>query len=331
MGLFTSLKRALGFGGRRPADIFPRAGAHADEPEPEPADAPAGALDEHELARRLGTPLDRLLAFQPQYAEFTIPKRRGGSRRIVAPDPPTKALQRTILRRLLARLRAHPCATGFERGHSILTNARFHERQALVINLDIRQFFPQTRAERVETCFRRIGWNKSAARLHTRLVTHDGGLPPGAPTSPRLSNLVNFRMDARLYAIAARAGARYSRYADDMTFSFQAAPAPKTLMWLINTCEIVLARDFGYRLHRDKLRVLRRGRHQQRITGLVVNERARLPRRTRRWLRAVEHRHQIDPAAATLTETQLRGWRALVHMIDGPPAEPAHYHAQQHD
>lgn len=318
MGLLASLKRALGLGAPRPADIFPRPGTHAEALEPQPAAPAAGALEAHELARRLATPLEQLHAFQPQYAEFTIPKRRGGSRRIVAPDPATKALQRTILRRVLARLRAHPCATGFERGHSILTNARFHERQAVVINLDIRQFFPQTRADRVEAYFRRIGWSNDAARLLTRLVTHDGGLPPGAPTSPRLSNLVNHRLDARLYAMAARVGARYSRYADDMTFSFQAAPAPKALRWLLTTCEIVLARDFGYRLHRDKLRVLRRNRHQQRVTGLVVNERARLPRRTRRWLRAVEHRLQIDPAAATLTETQLRGWRALVHMIDGP-------------
>src|SRR5690606_34698781 len=228
--------------------------------------AAADRLDERELASRLDMTLEDLLAFQPRYAEFTIPKRRGGSRRIVAPDPATKALQRRILRRLLTRLRAHACATGFERGHSIVTNARLHERQAVVVNLDIRQFFPQTKEARVEAYFRGIGWNKRAARLLARLVTHDSGLPPGAPTSPRLSNLVNYRMDARLYAMAARVGARYSRYADDMTFSFPTDPTPSQLMWLINTCEIALAEDFGYRLHRNKLRVLRRGRHQQRVT-----------------------------------------------------------------
>ena len=34
--------------------------------------------------------------------------------------------------------------------------------------------------------------------------TRVGGLPQGAPSSPRLSNLVNYRMDARLSAVAAK-------------------------------------------------------------------------------------------------------------------------------
>src|SRR5438034_755250 len=58
-----------------------------------------------------------------------------------------------------------------------------------------------------------------AAALLTKLCTHDGSLPQGAPTSPRLSNLVNHRLDARLFALARKRNVAYSRYADDITIS----------------------------------------------------------------------------------------------------------------
>jgi hypothetical protein len=89
-----------------------------------------------ELARRLGMDAAGLRAFAPAYREARIPKRSGGTRRLLVPDGRTKALQRRILRRLLDRLRAHPAATGFERGRSIVHNALPHVGRAVVVKLD---------------------------------------------------------------------------------------------------------------------------------------------------------------------------------------------------
>src|SRR5262249_42451022 len=148
-----------------------------------------------ELARRLGMSLEELRAVSPSYREFSLPKRSGGTRRILAPVDELKAVQRRILRRLLSRLKCHPAVNGFERGRSIVTNARPHVRKAVVLQMDLKDFFPSTGVRRVRAYFRKIGWNREAANLLVRLCTYEGGLPQGAPTSPRLSNLVNYRLD----------------------------------------------------------------------------------------------------------------------------------------
>ena len=284
-------------------------GGQAD---PAPA-AAAGRLGIDDLARWLEVPLAELRATHVAYQRFHIPKRSGGTRTILAPQPQLKALQRRILHRLLSRLRAHACATGFERGHSIVTNAVPHAGQEVVIRLDLKDFFFTTSAQRVDRYFRAIGWDADAAALLTRLCTFEASLPPGAPTSPRLSNLVNWRLDARLFAAAQARGAAYSRYADDITFSGPQG-ATGRVNDLISLAKRILE-DEGYELHTDKkLRIARRP-DRQIVTGLVVNARVNLPRRTRRRLRAIEHRLRTN-GRATMTASQISGWRALLAMID---------------
>ena len=103
--------------------------------------------DVEELARRLDVAADELRTVRPGYREFRIPKRGGGSRNIAAPSDELKALQRRILRRVLGRLATHPAATGFQRDESIVTNARQHTGKALVVRMDLREFFASTSAE----------------------------------------------------------------------------------------------------------------------------------------------------------------------------------------
>ncbi len=280
----------------------------------QPGRSTPGRLDLHELARRLGRPLEDLQAFKRGYRPFRIPKRTGGAREILAPDPETRDLQRCILRRLLGRLKSHPAAMGFERGRSIVDNARPHVGKAVVLRMDLKNFFPATRDKRVLDFFRRIGWDRKAAKLLVRLCTYKGGLAVGAPTSPKLSNVVNHGMDARLAALAAKFGAAYTRYADDMTFSF-ATDDRATICAIIKSTKIIV-RDLGYTLHQNRKLQIKRRHERQLVTGIVVNERLALPRRTRRWLRAVEH-SVASGRPATLSPAQLAGWRSLRHMISG--------------
>lgn len=272
-----------------------------------------GGLGVGELARRLGVSEAELLALSPSYRPFKVKKRAGGQRIIDEPSEDLKRVQRLILRRLLGRLRAHPAAHGFERGRSIVTAALPHARRAVVLRMDVRDFFLTTGEKRVFEYFRKVGWDIEAAGLLRKLCTLRGGLPQGAPTSPRLSNLLNYRLDARLTALARRHGAAYTRYADDMTFSFDSDDR-ETLVTVIRTTKKVL-REEGYRLHTERKLRLLRPHTRQTVAGLVVNERVALPRTTRRWLRAVEHRASLG-LETTLTPAQLQGWRALRQMVE---------------
>jgi retron-type reverse transcriptase len=267
-----------------------------------------------ELARRLGWSRAALEAVRPSYQTFSVPKRSGGKRRLDTPADPLKALQRQILRRLLKRLRCHQAATGFQPGQSIVTNARRHVGQAVVVRLDLKNFFESTPAYRVYRYFRAIGWNRQAAGFLTSWCTHRGRRPQGAPTSPRLSNLVNYHLDCRLAAMAKRMGLAYTRYADDITLSFP-TDERKLMRYMIGFVRRVAAQS-GYRVHGRKKMRIRRRHQQQRVTGLVVNEQARLPRATRRWLRAVDH-HLRTGRPSTLTPAQRAGWSALETMIAG--------------
>jgi RNA-directed DNA polymerase len=276
--------------------------------------APETGLALMDLSSRLGRPISHLQAIPVEYTEFTIRKRSGGRRTILAPAEPLKQLQRRILRRLFARLRSHPAAMGFERGRSIVTNARVHVGSAVVLRMDVRDFFASTDAARVRGYFQAIGWGSEAVYLLSRWCTVDGGLPQGAPTSPRLSNLVNFALDARLAGVAKAIGAAYTRYADDITFSFP-TERREAVYNAIRMTKRILA-DCGYRLHTKRKLSIRRRHQRQEVTGLVVNEDVKLPRETRRRLRAAAHRLATG-REATLTPRQLAGWAALMRMVDG--------------
>jgi RNA-directed DNA polymerase len=265
-----------------------------------------------ELAERLQAEPSTLVEFEPTYHTFTVPKRSGGYRPIAAPDPETRELQRRVLRRLLDRLATHDAATGFERNRSIVTNALPHVGKAVVVRLDLVDFFARTAARRIGAFYRRIGWDQEATNVLLKLTTLNDALPQGAPTSPRLANLVNTRLDARLDGFARRLMATYTRYADDLTFSFTEDRGAE-IRNLIRFVRQVAA-EHGYRVHgREKLRIMRAHRRQT-VTGLVVNDGVDLPRKTRRKLRAVQH-HLRTGRSATMTAEQLAGWRALQAMI----------------
>lgn len=249
------------------------------------------------------------------YVQFTIPKSSGEPRTITAPRIKLKRIQRRILDEILAKLLPHEAAHGFVRGRSVLSNARPHKGAKLVVKMDLRDFFPSISYKRVVGLFASYGFSDEVASALGGLVTHravlpdgfvlwPGVLPQGAPTSPALANLLCRRLDSRLSGLAKRAGAAYTRYADDMTFSFKVPPAGKAvdpsgdkksgpslgrfLWWVEQVCL-----QEGFIENTTKRRVLRAS-GQQRVTGIVVNSGLSVPREARRGFRALLHNCKVS-------------------------------------
>src|SRR6202000_1784925 len=99
-----------------------------------------------------------------------------------------------------------------------------------------------------------------------------------------LANLVAWRLDRRLSALAAGFGATMTRYADDLAFS-RGAGVDQAMRCLISRVAAI-ALEEGFHVNHRKTRVMRQGRRQT-LCGVVVNDTANLPRRERDRLRAI--------------------------------------------
>ncbi|HEX5750581.1 MAG TPA: reverse transcriptase family protein [Archangium sp.] len=261
------------------------------------------------------------------YVEFEVPKRSGGVRRISAPRQALKEVQRALLDQVLARMTPHPAAHGFIEGRSTVSNAEPHVGATAVVRVDLEDFFPTVHYRRVKGLFLSHGYGDEVAGVLAGLTTHraklpdgtvvwPGVLPQGAPTSPAIANLVCRRLDARLTALAGKFGATYTRYADDLSFSFRAPPERLgRFFWWLNA----ILQQEGFTENGAKRRVMRQG-SRQRVTGLTVNQKVSIPREERRRFKAIlancrEHGVASQARGRPDFERWLEGYAAYVRMV----------------
>jgi len=302
-------------------------------------------LDKPEqLAEALGVTIPQLkgmayhrdAATSLHYVRFTIPKRDGTQRPIWAPKKRLKAAQRWILHHIVERLPVHGAAQGFLVGRSILSNAQVHENPKIILKMDIKDFFPTVTWKRVKGVFRRAGYRDGISTLLAlicteaprEIVTVEGQtyyvslgprcLPQGAPTSPALTNALCLRLDRRLAGLAKKYGWRYTRYADDLTFSLPTDHKGPPKLGTLMGCAARVVESEGFQVKEEKTRIHRSGGRQS-VTGLVVNGDAppRTPRKLRRQLRSALHKLKTGkPLKEGESLARLAGYAAFVHMTN---------------
>jgi RNA-directed DNA polymerase len=283
------------------------------------------------------------------YRYRIAPRRDGLPRILEAPKARLKETQRWILHEILAPVPPHQAAHGFTRGRSVATHARLHTGQAVVLRLDLKDFFASITAGRVFGIFRTLGYDRSVAHVLTGLSTNTipqavwhavpsarhpalveprfwlgralatPHLPQGAPTSPALANLAAFRLDRRLIGLASAAGLRYSRYADDLTFSGTVDLRRRRHHLEALVAEI--ARDEGFAINERKTALHSAGGRQS-VCGIVVNARPNVLRSEYDELKAIVHNAAVHgPAGQNRAgiadfEAHLRGRIAWVASLN---------------
>ena len=213
------------------------------------------------------------------YRTFTIPKRSGGVRTISAPQRSLKSLLTYTNRILQAYYEAPECVTGFVPAKSVVDNAERHIGMRYVFNTDISDFFPSISQARVwktlqtkPFCFPKEIANIIAGLCCSEIDLNGdkrNALPQGSPCSPILTNIVCHNLDRKLCGVARRFHLRYSRYADDITFSGNENIFSEDGAFFKELSRIISAE--GFSMNTKKTRLQKRGERQE-VTGLVVSE-----------------------------------------------------------
>ena len=111
-------------------------------------------------------------------------------------------------------------------------------------------------------------------------------LPQGAPTSPVITNVVCQRIDFLLSGVAKRFRLKYSRYADDITFSSMHNVYQQESDFIKELHRIIA--EQGFHIKESKTRLQKQGFRQE-VTGLLVNEKANVQQRYIKQLRMWLH------------------------------------------
>lgn len=245
-------------------------------------------LDEGTLAILLGIGPKLLWSIrsktQNHYRSFSIQKSDGTVRNIDSPRTYLKVIQWWINDNILAQVKFPEFVFGFVPGRNIVQNAEFHFGSRHILNVDIKDFFPSISEEVVQLQFQRLGYSERVSVVLASLCCFCRRLPQGAPTSPAIANIVLTELDDLLQRLSCEHTIKYSRYADDLTFSSNKKIEHGFLMSIAAKIE-----QAGFEIKEEKTRFAGRGNRME-VTGVVINEIVQPSRKWRKHCRARIHR-----------------------------------------
>lgn len=250
------------------------------------------------LAQLLGITEQTLVSVsaKQEYISFSIPKPGGEKRLIEHPVAKLKEIQ-TALNRFLQAVYygvKPDSAYGFIirpnddfQPRNIYFNALRHNKSEWFWQLDLKDFFHTVTKTHLKNLFQHLFFfPPELSSVLTALCTSKSRLPMGAPTSPCLSNLVCLMFDAQMGQLADKHQAIYTRYADDITFSFQKEPPPA----FIDEVRLVVLRH-SFVLNENKVHLKTRA-EQPEITGLVIGHSTK-PSLSKSWLKRLKQEIRI--------------------------------------
>lgn len=245
------------------------------------------------LCQLLEIDRDKLLNFlykskSDHYVSFSIIKKNKKHRSIKAPKRVMKRIHHALLPHLEKFYSPKPSSHGFIQGRNVKTNAQIHSGKRYVFNIDLKDFFDSIHFGRVRNLFMAppLGAPHNVATVMAHICCSDGKLAQGAPTSPLISNMICRKLDSQIQALAKSCKCHFTRYADDITFSFTctAKYLPKDIVEISEDGRAIPGRGLeeiiksnGFTINTEKTRLQHRSQRQM-VTGLVVNERPNVTR-----------------------------------------------------
>lgn len=213
-----------------------------------------------------------------------------------------------------------------------LNSAKMHSGKKWILKMDIKDFYnsvPSYKIQRVITSVcDRIKKSDSTISYLT-LVTINGKLPTGAPTSSHIANACFKKIDKEIMSVSSAFGIDYTRYVDDLTFSSYS----KETLEIVEKRVTALLAFYGYKINKNKTKYISDNK-QQNVFGLVVNNyRVRLPKDFKRKIRAMLHSYAIYICNSNIKDTKHLAWdtkriRQLEGYISYIKHVDSHFYAQ---
>ncbi len=252
------------------------------------------------------------------YLSWPIKKRSGKLRWLDAPVDSLKRAQEILLESVLYTFEPHSAAVGFRPGIGIIEGPIKHFGAQVLLNIDLKDFFNSIKqphligptallASNLENLGLVENSNEAAVAIRN-LCLFKGRLPQGAPTSPAMSNIVCYPLDAELSDACKKADITYSRYADDMTFSSKNKNVDM-MLFLNETVKPILAKYPFALINMEKTRILRKHRRMT-VTGVVINDKFGIPKWKAKNFRA--HLHNLITAGEAINNSHYQKLQGFI-------------------
>ena len=205
------------------------------------------------------------------YRTFEI----GTGRKIHAPSAELKGLQILMCKTLFDKLPIHSCSAAYNIGCSSFLNAKLHSgNYEYTTRIDFRRFFPSITGDDVLNYLvsirREFKLTDEDLYYIKLLVCRNNKLTIGAPTSPKISNAVCYNLDDKLSIFSAEREIIYTRYADDLCFSYNGQSKKSEIIAYVRLATNNLDYPANLIINYDKL-VTRKSANGRRVTGLIAN------------------------------------------------------------
>ncbi len=231
---------------------------------------------------------EELLSLKDGLIVRHLPKRKGGHRKVYLTSNLEYELVSDSIRDEICKNYSCPSSVfWYIKGKSIVDNARVHLNSKIIINLDIKDFFESITTKCIKDCLICYGVNKDIAMLLANFMTIDDGLITGSSFAPSISNLIFLPIDKEIESFCNMHNKkiRYSRYADDLTFSCIDKLEHQEVHEIISNIKDTLQK-YNFIINDKKTKVYTK-RYAQYVTWLTVNDDKypRVPKKLKRKFR----------------------------------------------
>lgn len=237
------------------------------------------------------------------YKVYTIPKRITGVRVIAHPSKELKVYQRALTSILEDTFQPHSAAYAYVRNKSIKMNALLHAKNQYILKMDFYNFFNSITPELLFTIAQdnKINFSQSEKKLLSNILFWNKNkshekllvLSVGAPSSPLISNYVMTKFDNVINEICHEKKIKYSRYADDITFSTK---VKDVLFSIPAEVRKILASEYNNKIIINESKTIFSSKaHNRHITGLTIsnNGKISLGRERKRFISMLTHKYTL--------------------------------------